>query len=103
PSGASSAASGAAMVPVRSVLTQPVLPSVLPMRLWPRDVMLPPVRRTSGPLLLAAVFPATIVLPKTGLDPPDINRPPPPVLGPSNLVGESPLTVQLVSVTGPSL
>ena len=48
------------MVPVRSEPTQPELPSVLPIRLWPWEAKVP---NTSGPLVVA-VFPATMVLPR---------------------------------------
>ena len=49
---------GAAVVPVKSVgWLKPVLPSVLPIRLWPCEVKL---RKTSGPFV-AALFPAMIV------------------------------------------
>ena len=45
-------------MPVRSELIQPLLPSVAPIRLVPREAKLP---RASGPPV-AALFPATIVL-----------------------------------------
>ena len=47
------------MVPVRSELTQPLLPSVLPTRLYPSEAKVP---TTSGPLVVAELS-ATIVLP----------------------------------------
>ena len=80
-----------AMVPVRSEPTQPELPSVLPIRLWPREVKVP---KTSGPLVVA-VFPATMVLPMVDRAADVLYRPPP--LSPAEL----PLTVQLVSVVVP--
>ena len=52
------------MVPVRSEPTQPLLPSVSPIRLLPWEVM-PPA--TSGPL--GAVLPAMIVLPSVVVPP----------------------------------
>ena len=78
------------MVPVRSEPTQPVLPSVLPIRLWPREAKVP---NASGPLVVA-VFPATMVLPRVTV-PLALYKPPP---SPS---AELPLTVQLVSVVAP--
>ena len=50
---------GKLIEPVRSEPTQPLLLSASPIRLKPREAMTP---KTSGPLLLLAVFPAMIVL-----------------------------------------
>ena len=50
----------------RSAATQPPLPDVLPMRLKPRLVTIP---STSGPLV-AAVFPAMMVLARVAVPPP---------------------------------
>src|SRR5690348_6544758 len=58
PSGASLGSSGAVGVPVRSLVTQPVLALVLPIRLLPCDVALPVTSVPTG-----AVLAATIVLP----------------------------------------
>src|SRR5262249_1298137 len=86
--------SGAAMVPVRSDPTLPVLPSILPIRLWPSETKAP---NPSG-FPVAAVLPATIVfatkivLPET----PTLKARPPPVAA-----EELPLTVQFVSVVAP--
>src|ERR1700722_10534767 len=55
---ASRGLSGDATVPVRSDATQPVLPSVAPIRLWPREVT---AKATSG-FAKVAVLTATIVL-----------------------------------------
>src|SRR3954447_11393399 len=80
------------MVPVRSEPSQVglfgplLLPSVLPIRLYPRDPKSP---AASGPLVLA-VFPATIVLPMIVAVPLPWYTPPP-------LGAELPLTVQLTS------
>ena len=77
------------MVPVRSEATQPELPLVSPIRLLPREAKVP---RTSGPLV-AAVFAATMVLPRVTV-PLELSTPPP-------SVAELPLTVQSVSVVVP--
>ncbi len=76
-------------MPVRSEATQPLLPSVLPTRLWPCEVKVP---ETSAPV--PAVLPATIVLPSVAV--PVLTRPPP-------VLAELALTVQLMSVTVPAL
>ena len=52
--------SGLAMVPVRSEPTQPELPSVSPIRLWPWEVKVSERHRARWSV---AVFPATMVLP----------------------------------------
>ena len=77
------------MVPVRSEPTQPVLPSVSPIRLLPWEATVP---KASGPLVLA-VFPATMVLPSVTVLPDVMSRPPP--LSPQEL----PLMVQSVNVS----
>ena len=63
------------MVPVRSEPTQPELPSVLPIRLWPWDVKVPKASGRIG----RCVFPATIVLPMYDVSPETTlsYRPPP--------------------------
>ena len=60
-------------MPVRSEPTQPVLPSISPIRLVPCEVKVP---RASGPLVVA-VFPATIVLPMVRVVPGSLAMPPP--------------------------
>ena len=72
------------MVPVRSELTQPKLPSVLPTRLLSWEANVP---SASGPV--AAVFPATMVLPRAMV--PLLSMPPP-------WEAELPLIVQSVTV-----
>src|SRR5262245_40389385 len=57
PKPSNSGSSGLLDVPVRSDATQPLLPSVTPIRLWPPDVTVP---NASGPL--GAVLLATMVL-----------------------------------------
>src|SRR5436190_1471580 len=106
------------MAPVRSEATQPLLPSVLPMRLLPREVTTV-APKTSGPDV--AVFPATIVFVSLAVLPDWLKTPPPLRLvellllvhvvevavprlltrPPLPLVAELPLMVQLVSVALP--
>ena len=88
PSGASRGLSGWALVPVRSELTQPELPSVLPIRLWPWESKVP---RTSGPLVVTA-FAGHDGVAERDRARSTLYRPPPPS------VAELPLTVQSVSV-----
>mgnify|MGYP007130770519 CR=1 FL=1 len=58
------------MVPVRSVPTQPLLPSVLPIRLWPCEVNAPDTSEPLlKPMLEVVVFPAMIVF-RTLTEPP---------------------------------
>ncbi len=59
-------------MPVRSELTQPVLPSVSPIKLFPCEAKVP---RASGPLVLA-VLSATMVLPMVTV-PLTLSMPPP--------------------------
>src|SRR4051812_50181377 len=71
----SNGSNGARLVPVRSLATHPVLPSVLPIRLWPNEVNGVPELLTSGPV--EALLPATIVF--RSVHPPSI---PPPIAPP---------------------
>ncbi len=79
-------------MPVKSDATQPVLPSVSPIRLLPSEMIAP---RTLGKKEVA-VLPVTIVLRRTIGSPRLLLRPP------LTKVAEFPLTVQLVSATVPS-
>ena len=80
------------MVPVRSEVPQPLLPSVSPIRLFPREAKVP----TASGLVVLPVFTATMVLPMFTVLLASLPTPPPPV------VAELALTVQLISVAMPA-